>query len=374
MVSAFTKAAAEVWGNPSSIHHDGQMARKRVEEARRQVAGLLACGVKDVVFTSGGTEADNLALLGVVRAAEGTRKHVITSVVEHPAVLAACARLEREGIEVTYLAVDRRGVVDPESLRRQIRPHTVLVSVMHANNETGVVQPLAALAAVARGSGVLFHADGVQAAGKMAVNVAELGVDLYSISGHKIYAPKGVGALYVRTGLALEPGTYGGRQERARRTGTENVPGIVAMGEAALLAADGARLAVLRDQLEQAILDRVAHVTVNGAGAERVPNTSNLRFEGIDGEALLIALDLKGFSVSTGAACSSGAVEPSHVLLAMGLTKEEARSSIRFSLGRCNTEEQVDALVEAVVDSVAHLRKLSPRYSYAGSEERGTAS
>ena len=373
MVSAFTKAAAEVWGNPSSIHHDGQVARQRVEEARRQVAGLLGCGVKDVVFTSGGTEADNLALLGVVGAAQGTRKHVITSVVEHPAVLAACARLEREGVEVTYLAVDRRGVVDPENLRRQLRPHTVLVSVMHANNETGVVQPLAALAAVARGAGVLFHADGVQAAGKMAVNVTELGVDLYSISGHKIYAPKGVGALYVRAGVALEAGTYGGRQERARRTGTENVPGIVAMGDAALLAAEGARLAALRDRLEQAILDRVAHVTVNGTGGERVPNTSNLRFEGIDGEALLIALDLKGFSVSTGAACSSGAVEPSHVLLAMGLTKEEARSSIRFSLGRGNTEEQVDALVEAVVESVAHLRKLSPRYSYAESEERGTA-
>jgi cysteine desulfurase len=370
VLATYTQAAAEVWGNPSSIHHDGQLARKRVEEARAHLAALLGCDSKDVVFTSGGTEADNLAIFGVVHAAGGERRHVITSTVEHPAVLQACAQLEREGVEASYLAVDSNGLLDPANLRRQLRPHTTLVSIMHANNETGVLQPIAELAAVAREAGVRFHSDGVQAAGRIAVDVRALGVDLYSISGHKFYAPKGAGALYVRAGTSLQSRQFGGRHERARRAGTENVPGIVALGAAASLAsprieAEAARLATLRDRFELSVADRVPHITLNGSGAPRMPGTSNISFEGIDGEALLIALDLKGFAVSTGAACSSGAVEPSHVLTAMGLSKDAARSSIRFSLGLSNTAAQVDALIDAVADSVAHLRRLSPAYANA---------
>jgi cysteine desulfurase len=359
---AFAQAAAEVWGNPSSIHHHGQQARARLEQARAQVAALLGCDAKAIVFTSGGTESDNLAILGAVRADARARKHVITTAAEHPAVLQACARLELEGCEVTYLAVDSRGLVDPENLRRQMRPHTVLASIQHANNETGVIQPLAELAAIAREAGVQFHSDGVQAAGKIPVDVRALDVDLYSISGHKIYAPKGSGALYVRPGVTLQPSQFGGRHEGGLRAGTENVPGAVALGAAASLAATPpAELAALLDRLERGIVERVPSVRVNSAGAPRVPNTTNIAFEGIDGEALLIALDLKGFAVSTGAACSSGAVAPSHVLTAMGLSKEAAKSSIRFSLGRANTAEQVDALIAAVRECAARLRSLSPR-------------
>jgi cysteine desulfurase len=361
VLEAFTQAAAEVWGNPSSIHHDGQSARTRLEQARSEVAALLGGDAKDVVFTSGGTEADNLAVLGAVRAASGARRHVITSAVDHPAVLQACGRLEQEGCDVTYLAVDAEGLVDPENLRRQIRPHTVLVTIMHANNETGVVQPVAELGRIARDAGVLFHSDGVQAAGKLPVDLKALPVDLYSISGHKIYAPKGAGALYVRAGVSLQPSQFGGRHERSRRAGTENVPGAVALGAAAALTLPPSTLSSLRDHLEQSIVERIPGVTVNGAGAPRVPNTTNVSFDGIDGEALLIALDLKGFAVSTGAACSSGAVEPSHVLTAMGLSKAAARSSIRFSLGRANSIEQVEALLTALEQCVAHLRRISPR-------------
>ena len=336
--------------------------------ARRQVGRLLGCDPKDVVFLSGGTEADNLAILGTVRTNPAAKKHVVTSAIEHPAVLNPCRQLEREGVEVSYVRVGSDGVVDPESIRRALRPETVLISVMHANNELGTVQPIQEIAVIAREAGILSHSDGVQAAGKIPADVKALGVDLYSISGHKLYAPKGIGALYVKPGTPLAPIQFGGRHERERRPGTENVSGAVALGQAAECALadlpdETARLAALRDRLEAGILERVPSAGVNGAGSRRTPNTTNIYFDGLEGEALVISLDLKGFAVSSGSACSSGAVEPSHVLLAIGLSRERARASLRFSLGRSNSEEQVDALIDAVAQSAAHLRKLSPTYT-----------
>lgn len=356
---AMARALEEDWGNPSSIHRDGQRARVALEEARRKVGAYLGAGPKEIVFTSGGTEADNLAVLGAVRADGRPRKHVITAAVEHPAVLEAARRLESEGVAVTYLQPSREGVIDVAAVKRMIRPETVLVSVMHANNETGAVQPLAEVGRVCREAGVLLHSDGVQF--RRPVKVSELGVDLYSISGHKLNAPKGVGALYVRAGVEIEPLLVGGRQERGRRAGTENPALAVALAEACSL--ERPELSKLRDRLERGILERVPDVKVNSGGVERTPNTSNLMFEGIGAEALLIALDLRGFAVSTGSACSSGSVEPSHVLLAMGLAPEEARASVRFSLGAGNDEAQVDALIGAVEEAVAQLRRLSPVYA-----------
>lgn len=360
----------DVWGNASSIHYWGQAAKQRLETARRQVAALIGARPQEIVFLSGGTEADNLAILGTVRRAPKPRKHVITTAVEHPAVLATCAQLQREGVEVTYLPVSSEGLVDPDDVRRALRPETVLVSVMHANNEIGVIQPLSEIARITREAGVLFHSDGVQALGKIPVNVEALGVDLYSLSGHKIYAPKGIGALYVRRGTPLAPILYGGHHERDRRPGTENVPGAVAFGAAASwmqanLEPEAVRLAALRDRLERGILERIPQATVNGGNAPRTPNTTNISFAGVEGEAMVIALDLKGFAVSTGSACSSGAIEPSHVLIALGLPAEKAKASVRFSLGRSNTAEQVDALIEAVAEVAARLRRLSPTYSHA---------
>src|ERR1022692_61319 len=358
----------QVYGNASSIHHFGQAAKQRLEMARRQIAALIGCQPREIVFVSGGTEADNLALFGTVRHAARNAghapRHVIMTAIEHPAVLHACAQLEREGVAVTYVPVGADGIVDPDDIRRALRADTVLVSAMHANNELGTVQPVAEIAAIAREAGAYAHVDGVQALGKIPVDVDALGGDLYSVSGHKIYAPKGIGALYVRRGTRLGAILFGGHHERERRPGTENVPGAAAFGCAAELAAhpetEARRIGELRDRLESAILERIPHTGVNGNRAARTPNTTNIYFDGLEGEAMVIALDLRGFAVSSGAACSSGAVEPSHVLTAIGLGAERARASIRFSLGRANTSEQVDALVEAVAASVAHLRKLSP--------------
>ncbi len=369
-LDAFAGAARDVCGNPSSVHREGQSAKQRLESARLQVCALLGCGPKELVITSGGTESDNLGILGAVRASRRPAKHVITTAIEHPAVLGACAQLEREGVAVTHVKPDRTGVVRAESVAEALREETVLVSVMHANNETGVIQPLAEIALVAHGSGALLHSDGVQAAAKIAVDVRALGADLYAITGHKFGAPKGAGALYVREGIELQPMQFGGRHERARRPGTENVPGVVALGAAAAWAvangeSERIRIAALRDRFELGVLDRVPDVQVNGAGADRVPNTSNLRFDGIEGEGMLIGLDLRGFAISSGSACSSGAVEPSHVLTSMGLSSEEAKSSLRFSLGRGNDEQQVDRLIEAVAAMCAHLRRLSPTYAAA---------
>ena len=350
-------------GNASSIHHFGQSAKQRLEAARRQLASLIHANPTELVFTSGGTEADNMAILGVCGAA-ARPAHVVTTAIEHPAVLSPAAYLERDGVAVTRLRVGASGILNPDDVRAALRPETVLVSVMHANNELGTIQPIPEIARVAREAGVAFHVDGVQALGKIPVDVEALGVDLYSMSGHKLYAPKGVGALYIRKGTRLSPISFGGHHERDRRPGTENVPGVAALGAAAELAArhlaaDAERLANLRDRLECAVLDRIQGTGINGARWGRTPNTSNIYFDGIDGEALVIALDLRGFAVATGAACSSGALTPSHVLTAIGLASERARASMRFSLGRSNTAEQVDALVAALEASVAHLRRIS---------------
>jgi len=355
----------EHFGNASSIHHHGQETRAAVERARESVATFLGCRASEVVFTSGGTEGDNLALFGLAKPGE----HVITSTIEHHAVLNACKHLQETGCEVTYVPVDGQGLVDPGDVRRAIRPHTKLVSIMLANNETGVIQPLEEIGKIAAEADVYFHADAVQGAGKIPIDVQRLGCDLLSISGHKMHAPQGVGALYVRKGTLLQPLFYGGSHERSRRAGTENVPGIVALGKAAEIAlqaltcGDDAKMAAMRDHLQRAVLEQVDAAGVNGEGAPRVPNTTNIYFECIEGEALVIALDLKGLAVSTGAACSSGAIEPSHVLTAMGLRADRARASIRFSLGKQTTSEEIDFAIGLVPETVAHLRDLSPVYN-----------
>jgi cysteine desulfurase len=364
VLETVVSSLGQVYGNASSIHYFGQGAKQQLEMARRQVASLIHADPKEIVFTSGGTEADNLAVLGAVRGSVRESRHVITTAIEHPAVLSPCAQLEREGVAVTWLRVGGNGIVSPGEVQRALRPETVLISVMHANNELGTIQPIAEIARIAREAGVPLHVDGVQAAGKIPVDVAALGVDLYSLSAHKLYAPKGVGALYIRKGTRLAPIGFGGHHERDRRPGTENVPGAAGFGAGAELAsrslrAEGERIGALRDRLESAVLDRVPGTGVNGSRWNRVPNTSNLYFDGIDGEAMVIALDLRGFAVSTGAACSSGALAPSHVLTGIGLSRDRARSSMRFSLGRSNTAEQVDALAGAIVESVAHLRRIS---------------
>jgi cysteine desulfurase len=356
----------ERFGNASSIHHHGQQTRAAVEGARESVAALLGCRAAEVVFTSGGTEADNLAIFGLV----GQGDHVITSTVEHHAVLNACKHLESDGCEVSYLPVDGRGRVDPDDVRRALRPNTKLVTIMMANNETGVLQSVHEIGKIAAEADVYFHTDAVQAAGKVPVDVSQIACDLLAISGHKIHAPQGVGALYVRKGTHLAPMLYGGRHERSRRAGTENVPGIVGLGKAAELArvglqeGDDQRLAAKRDRLERALL-QVQSTGVNGDGAPRVPNTTSMYVDSIDGEALVIALDLQGLAVSTGAACSSGAIEPSHVLTAMGLSPDRARASIRVSLGKQNTVEDVEFALSLIPEVIARLRSLSPAWNKA---------
>jgi cysteine desulfurase len=358
---------AEHFGNASSIHHHGQETRAAVERARESVAALLRCRSSEIVFTSGGTEGDNLAISGLTRAGD----HVISSTIEHHAVLNSCKHLEAMGCEVTYVPVDGRGLVDPDEVRRALRPQTKLITVMMANNETGVLQPVEEIGKVAAEADVYFHTDAVQAAGKVPIEVKRVGCDLLSISGHKLHAPQGVGALYVDKGTILQPMFYGGSHERSRRAGTENVPGIIGLGKAAELArealerGDLARMSAMRDHIEQTVLSAVEATGVNGEGSPRVPNTTNIHFDYIEGEALVIALDLKGLAVSTGAACSSGAIEPSHVLTAMGLPPEIARASLRFSLGKQNTEEDVEFALDLLPQTVARLRELSPVYNRA---------
>jgi cysteine desulfurase len=354
----------ERFGNASSIHHHGQETRAAVEGARDSVAALLGCRASEVVFTSGGTEADNLAIAGLTAPGD----HIITSSIEHHAVLHAVKHQEHIGCELTCLPVDGRGQVDPGDVRRALRPNTKLISVMMANNETGALQPVEEIAKIAAEAGAFFHTDAVQAAAKVPIDVARIGCHALSVSGHKIHAPQGVGALYIRKGTKIRPLFHGGRHERSRRAGTENVPGIVGLGKAAELAMQGfqrgddKKLAALRDRLQQGILSQVDEAGVNGDGAARVPNTTNFYFDHIDGEPLVIALDLKGLAVSSGAACSSGAIEPSHVLTAMGLRPDRARASIRISLGKQTTAEDIDFALALVPETVARLRELSPVY------------
>jgi len=363
VIEAMLPVLTESFGNASSIHHFGQAAKQGLEGARRQVAALLGCGATEICWTSGGTESNNLAIHGALLASAFPRKHAVTTAIEHPAVLHPMER-----VDATVVRVGSSGVVDPDDIGKALRPgETVIVSVMHANNEIGTIQPLDEIARIVHAAGALLHVDGVQAAGKIAgLNTSH--IDLYTISGHKLQAPKGIGALYVRKGVKIDPLLYGGHQERDRRPGTENVAGAVALGRAAQWwiengVAEAARLASLRDRLEKGVLERVGFASVNCSASSRVANTANIKFDGIEGEPLVIALDLGGFAVSSGAACSSGAVEPSHVLTAIGLSKEDARSCLRISLGRQNDERQVDALIEAVAKAAHHLYKLSPAYA-----------
>jgi cysteine desulfurase len=369
------------FANASSIHTPGQRARAAVETAREQVAALIGARPQEIVFTSGGTESDNHAIFGVASlsstsstsfTSSTSSPHIITTTIEHEAVLNACQALEKQGASVTYLPVDHEGLISLSSVRSAIRPETALITIMHANNELGTVQPLEEIGRIAKEHRIYFHTDAVQSAGKIPVDVQAQNVDLLSLSGHKIYAPKGVGALYVRSGTRLRQLLYGGHHQRGFRPGTENVTGIVALGKAAelaqaSLASDAKHVSPLRDKLERGLLDRIPQIRVNGARAPRTPNTTNIIFAGIEGEALVIALDLKGLACSVGAACSSGAVEPSHVLTAIGLSQEEAKSSLRFSLGRHTTESEIDFALEVITAAVAQLRALSPTYQKAAS-------
>jgi cysteine desulfurase len=364
------------FGNASSIHTFGQKARAAVETAREQVAALIGSRPQEIFFTSGGTECDNHSIFGIVSSSTSTtpRPHVITSFTEHEAVLNACQALEKLGIDVTYLPVDQDGLIDLEHLRGALRPETVLITIMHANNELGTVQPIEEIGRIAKDADVYFHTDAVQSAGKIPIDVNKFQLDLLSLSGHKLYAPKGIGALYVRGGTRLKQLLYGGHHQRGMRPGTENVAGIVGLGKAAeiarhSLANDAKRLSALRDQLEHGLLHRVPHSRINAGRAPRTPNTANLVFPGVEGEALLIALDLKGLACSTGAACSSGAVEPSHVLTAIGLPPGDARASLRFSLGRHTTQADIDFALTVVPAAVAQLRELSPTYQKAAAHD-----
>jgi cysteine desulfurase len=365
----------EKFGNASSLYERGQQARAAVEAARKAVAALLGADPAEIVFNSGGTEGDNQAILGLVSAGD----HVITSVIEHPAILNVCKRLEADGVTVTYLPVDGQGQVNPEDVRAALRKNTKLISVMMANNETGVVQPLEEIGKIAAEADVWFHTDAVQAAGKLAVKVARIQCDLLSISGHKLNAPQGIGALYVRRGTPMQPLIVGGPQEHNRRGGTENLPGIVGLGKAAEIAshwlADGGaeRMAKLRDDFERVVSEQLECIHIHGLGAPRTPNTSDISFDGISGGSLMVALDQREVSVSTGSACASGDNHPPYVLLAMGLKRDRAHATVRFSLGKQTTQEEMDYAQSCLFAEVAKLRKLSPVWSNRNRKKKGSS-
>jgi cysteine desulfurase len=365
VAEAMSRALTEDFGNASSGHHFGQRAKARLDEARSEVGALIGAEPAEVVFTSGGTEADNLALRGAAEALEPTgRRHLVASSIEHEAVLVTLKALARRGWSTTLLPVDATGIVSPDTLEAALTDQTAIVSVMHANNEIGTIQPIQALAALARARGALFHTDAVQSVGKIPVNVRELGVDLLSLSAHKFNGPKGAGALWIKRGTRLTAHMTGGKHERNRRAGTENVPALAGLGVAARLAAaklepEAARLSALRDRLEEGVLAAVPGTAINGVRDPRVPNTTNISFDGVEAESLLIALDLEGIAVSTGSACSSGTLEPSHVLRAMGLPPHRTQNSIRLSLGMGNTAEEVDVLLSKLPAIVEKLRSLT---------------
>jgi cysteine desulfurase len=358
----------EKYGNPSSVHGFGREAKQALEEARRQVAELIGATPQEVTFTSGGTEADNLAILGTAEAMRKKGKHLITSAIEHHAVLETCEYLAKNGFELTVIPVDSEGIVSVEDVRKAVRPDTILISVMHVNNEVGAIQPIVEIGNMAKELGITFHVDAVQSLGKLPINVKEMNIDLLTVSSHKIYGPKGVGALYIRKGIRVVPMAHGGGQEKKRRSGTENTPGIIGFGKACELA--GQRMAddtehqtKLRDKLMNGILERIEYVKVNGPlGEKRLPNNVNVSIRFVEGESLLLSLDMQGIAASSGSACTSGSLDPSHVLLAMGLVHEIAHGSLRFSLGRQNTEEEIDYVLEQLPKIVERLRMMSPLY------------
>jgi len=365
VVKAMLPYFADAFGNPSSIHSYGQEAKGAVDEARIKLAELIGAGSEEIVFTSGGTEADNYALKGVAYANEQKGNHIITTPIEHHAVTEACRFLEKRGFKVTYLPVDRYGLVDPQDVKRAITDKTILISVMHASNEVGTIEPVGEIGKIAREAGVYFHSDAVQTVGHIPVNVDELKVDLLSISAHKLYGPKGVGALYVRKGTRLVSLMHGGGQEKKRRAGTENAPAIVGLGKAVELARhdlgeEARRLSYLRDKLVKGLGERIDHIHLNGHPSQRLPNNVNVSVDFAEGESMVLNLDLEGICVSTGSACSSASLEPSHALLALGLSPEQAHGSLRFSLGRENNEEDVERVWEVLPGIVARLRAMSP--------------
>lgn len=356
------------WGNPSSIHWAAREPKKAIDSAREKVAALLGCETNEIVFTSCGSESNNFAIKGVASALKGKGNHIITTSVEHPSVLNTCKYMAKEGWDVTFLPVDSYGMIDLDQLRDSITDRTILISIMFANNETGTIFPVEEIGKIARQKGVLFHCDAVQAVGKVPIDVKKMNIDLLSLSGHKLYAPKGVGALYARRGVRITPLIHGGHQERNRRAGTENVAGIVALGKACEIAIrdmeeEVAHLTRLRDKLEKGIMERIEHVRLNGHPTKRLPTTLNVSFEYIEGESILLNLDMKGVAASSGSACTSGSLEPSHVLMAMGVPHEVAHGSVRFSLGRDNTEEDIEYVLEILPSIVERLRQMSPLYA-----------
>ena len=356
------------FGNPSSIHWAGRGPRKGVDEGRDKIARLFNSSSAEVIFTCSGTEGDNHAIRGAAYAQKAKGNHIITTKVEHPAVINTCKALQKEGFEVTYLSVNGDGMLDLEELKSSITPKTILISVMYANNETGVIFPIKEIGDIAKEHGVTFHTDAVQAAGKIPLDTQKMHVDLITISGHKLYGPKGVGALYARRGVRLTPLITGGHQERNRRGGTENVAGIVGMGKAAELAMlcmekETTRLLALRDQLEKGLGEKVPHIKINGDLKKRLPNTANISFEFVEGESLLLSLDMKGVAASSGSACTSGSLEPSHVLISMGLTHEMSHGSVRFSMGKATTADDIDYIIEVMPPIVERMRSMSPLYT-----------
>jgi cysteine desulfurase len=365
VVKAMLPYFTESFGNPSSIYSYGQEAKEAVETARAQVARLINARTEEIVFTSGGTEADNFALKGVALANDAKCNHIITSTIEHHAVLESAKYLEQRGFQVTYLPVDKYGLVDPSDVKKAITNKTILVSVMHANNEVGTIEPIAEIGRITRETGVYFHTDAVQTVGHIPVNVNELGVDLLSMSAHKLYGPKGVGALYIRKGTKIVSLLHGGEQERRRRASTENVPGIVGLGKAAELARpeideEARRLTLLRDKLTKNLLERIEHTQLNGHPTRRLPNNINISVEYVEGESMCLNLDLEGICASTGSACSSSSAEPSHVLLAIGLPPQQAHGSLRFTLGKWTTEEDIERVLEVLPGIISKLRAMSP--------------
>ncbi|MGI6065432.1 MAG: cysteine desulfurase NifS [Bacillota bacterium] len=355
----------EHYGNASSIYRIGRESRKAVEEARRQVANLIGSETDEIYFTSGGTEADNMAVFGAVAASGEKGKHIITSRMEHHAILHPCEELEKRGYEVTYLSPDDKGLIRVEDLKNAVRDDTILITIMHVNNEVGTIQPIREIGQIAREKGIIFHTDAVQSVGKIPVDVKELGVDLLSLSAHKIYGPKGVGALFIRRNTSIAPVLFGGGQERKRRPGTENVPGIVGFGKAAEiaqrdLAVDRERITYLRDKLIDGILSSISHTQLNGDRQKRIPHNANFSFRFVEGESLLLMLDMQNIAASSGSACTSGSTDPSHVLLAMGIPFDVAFGSLRFTLGKENTEEDIDYVLKVLPPIVERLRAMSP--------------